>query len=456
MRQFILNTLAKMLHCHSLLEEVATPKELENPLFHQRNKLVHLLTKVNKGTPFFRNRFTHFLAKTSELSTDDFFRHYADLPTYTKSDYVEAGDSLLSTGSENELSFANGIVKGLLDLRRGNVHLKMSTGGSSKLPLTVSMSKEHMLRLFFSFFRCWREMGWQLGEKVLVFYPKGTYNIDDLVTFNSFSWLFGFQLLLFNAIDETSIDELLATLESFRPKLLMTFPSPLNLLSHIIQSKGTELPFIPPLINVSGETFLDCQRRNIENLFKGSVIRDSYGSVEFGEIAHETDNGFEIFPELAYAENVASELVVTTLDLHHFPFIRYRIGDIAKVLRTNTHQLFQSIDGKSENCLIGQDNQRLYPTALNDIVNELNERFNDIIVEVKVRKSKEGLVEIWLITRRNDRPEALASEMVKKMKRMVGPLDYRVSYLSSMEHDYRRKYRVIENIGEVEYVGGVL
>ena len=455
MRQLFLNTLARLLRCHHLLEEVSTPKQGANTLSLQHKKLLRLLNFANKEISFFRNRFTEFLAKTSDVSAEDFFHFYSELPTYTKRDYLEAGSALHSSMVQDELSFDKGVCKGLWALRQGDVSLTMSTGGSSKLPLSVKMSKEHMLRLFFSFFRCWREMGWQLGDKVLVFYPRGTYNIDDLVAFNSMSFFFGFKLLLFDAINEKSTSELLETLESYRPKLLMTFPSPLNLVCHIVRNNQIEVPYIPPLINVSGETFFDCQRRNIQSLFKGSNIGDSYGSVEFGEIAHETDRGYEIFADLAYAENIGRELVVTTLDLMHFPFIRYRIGDIAKVTRTQSGQFFQSIDGKAENCLIGKDSRRLYPSALNQIVNELNECFNDIIVEIKVQKSVED-IEVLLITKDSEEPEGLAQELVKKIQAIVGQLECRVSYVSTMKHDYRRKYRVIENRGEVEYVGGVL
>ena len=455
MRRLILNTLAKFLRCHHMLEEVSTPRKVENILSLQHKKLLRLLDFANKEIPFFRNRFTDFLAKTSDVSAEDFFRFYSELPTYTKRDYVEAGCALHSARAKQELSFDKGLCKGLWALRQGDVSLTMSTGGSSKLPLSVKMSKDHMLRLFFSFFRCWREMGWQLGEKVLVFYPRGTYNIDDLVAFNSLSFIFGFKLLLFDAIDLKSTSELIETLESYRPKLLMTFPSPLNLVCHLARSNQIELHYIPPFINVSGETFFDCQRKNIQTMFMGSVIGDSYGSVEFGEIAHETARGYEIFADLAYAENIGNELVVTTLDLLHFPFIRYRIGDIAKVTRTQGEQFFQSIDGKAENCLIGKDSRRLHPTSLNQIVNELNECFNEIIVEIKVQKSN-GLVEVLLITKGGEKPEALASDLVKKIQAIVGHLDCRVSYVSTMKHDYRRKYRVIENRSDVEYVGGVL
>ena len=62
--------------------------------------------------------------------------------------------------------------------------------------------------MLFTFFKCWYRMGWRPGEKILVFYPRNTYNIDDLARFNKIGWLSGFRIQLFDQIDESSIREL--------------------------------------------------------------------------------------------------------------------------------------------------------------------------------------------------------------------------------------------------------
>lgn len=464
MRSSILRGLARLLRCHHLLDEVSTPFTEPEIKKLQRNKITSLLSYVNKEVPYFQDHFSSFLNSTAEVSDDAFFKAYTKLPTFSKQDYVLAGKKIHSekiTSSTKELQFEKAITSGFWNLRQGNVHLNMATGGSSKMPLSVRMDKEHLLRLFFSFFRCWRHMDWQLGDKTLIFYPAGTYNIDDLQVFNNFSWLFGFKLLLFNVIDEKTTRILVEEMTSFQPKLLMTFPSPLNLVSQLMKRHQIKLSYVPPLINVSGETFLDCQRENINSVFTDTTVSDSYGSVEFGEIAHETEEGFEIFSDIAYVETVAhnsgqEELVVTMLGLKEYPFIRYRIGDIAQVTTIKEKQFLTAIEGKSENCLRRKDNAFLYPSALNQLVNELNQQFNGTIVEVKLIKRGENDIELKFITFDDEPDDTLAEVAKDKLQKLVGTVDCSVKFVLSMEHDYRRKYRVIEEEGAEEYVGGVL
>ena len=102
--------------------------------------------------------------------------------------------------------------------------------------------------------------------------------------------------------------------------MLLIFPSPLNLVAHTIRKYDLPLQHHPELLNVSGETFFDCQKKNIQDVFKRSIVEDSYGSVELGEIAHETRNGLEVFANVAYVEtapneNGKPEMIITRLGL---------------------------------------------------------------------------------------------------------------------------------------------
>ena len=157
-----------------------------------------------------------------------------------------------------------------------------------------------------------------------------------MVKFNPYSKLVGFRYHLFDKIDEQTVRDLVDDINSYKPKLLLVFPSPMNMVAHTVRKLGLELKHHPDLINVSGETFFDCQRRNIESVFTRSKIEDSYGSVELGEIAHETAGGLEIFANVAYVETETNEsdqpeMIITRLKLSDFPFIRYRMKDIADV-----------------------------------------------------------------------------------------------------------------------------
>ena len=159
---------------------------------------------------------------------------------------------------------------------------------------------------------------------MLVFYPGDTYYIDDMAKYNRFSWLTGFKIQLFKKIDLPTIRELVDEINQFKPQILLIFPSPLNMIADAIRKHDLPLQYHPDMINTSGETFFDCQRKNAQEVFSRSRIEDSYGSVELGEIAHETEDGLEIFANAAYVETETNaqgqpEMVITRLGLTDFP-----------------------------------------------------------------------------------------------------------------------------------------
>ena len=153
-----------------------------------------------------------------------------------------------------------------------------------------------MFSMLFTFFKCWYRMGWRPGEKMLVFYPRNTYNIDDMVKFNRFSRITGFRYHLFDRIDEQTVRGLVEEINRFKPKLLLIFPSPLNMVAHTIRQSDIELKHHPELINVSGETFFDCQRKNIAKAFPHSKVEDSMARWNWEKLATRPKVGWRYLP----------------------------------------------------------------------------------------------------------------------------------------------------------------
>jgi phenylacetate-CoA ligase len=269
-------------------------------------------------------------------------------------------------------------------------------------------------------------------------------------------------------IDEPTVREFVEEINRFRPRLLLAFPSPLNLVAHTIGRFELELKYQPQWINVSGETFFDCQRANIQSVFHRSRIEDSYGSVELGEIAHEMAPGeLEIFSDVAYFEtelNEAgqSELVITRLHLTDFPFVRYRMKDLGQVEFRRQSQdrgswILKNLEGKESNFILAEDGRRVYPSFFNQMVNELNASVDQTIVEIKVREWNQCSLEIQFVMRDSDYEGQLASETIKFLRaRLSSRMNYRIQFVDFIDHDYRRKYRVIQRAGDLEFAGGIV
>lgn len=333
MRRFLSQMLLRFMGVKNFYDELVVEDRLHEIKPKIRSDLQALLEHANRENDFFRGRFDGFLEANRNAEDGAFLEAYSRLPEFSKQEYAEAGYDLLDgydeeSAKELELRFSGRASEALWRVRNGEFLMPMATGASTSLPLMVQMTKRHMFSMLFTFFKCWYRMGWRLGDKTLVFYPRNTYNIDDMAKFNRYDKYCGFRYLLFETLDRESVAELVHEINRFKPKMLLIFPSPLNMVACAIRKYDLPLKHHPELINVSGETFFDCQKKNIQEIFSGSKIEDSYGSVELGELAHETENGLEVFSDVACVESAPNEngkpgLIITRLRLTDFPLVRY-------------------------------------------------------------------------------------------------------------------------------------
>jgi phenylacetate-coenzyme A ligase PaaK-like adenylate-forming protein len=473
MSRWVYRLIRRLVGVRELYREVVVADRTRDLRRHIRSDLAALLAKVDADNPFFRGKFTQFLQDHAADDDEAFLAAYGELPVFTKEDYARAGQAVMSSRWADvdpqsvELQVDGRLVPLVRRLRSGDFLMSMGTGGSSALPLVVRMTRHHMFSMLFTFLKCWHRMGWELGDRMMIFYPRNTYNIDDMVKLNRWGWLTGLNYQLFDRIDERVVRDLVTAINRFRPKLLLVFPSPMNMVAHTIRRLNLPLEHHPPLINVSGETFFDCQRANIASVFTRSRIEDSYGSVELGEIAHQTRGGLEVFANVAYVEtrpNAAgqSEMVVTRLHLTDFPFIRYAMKDIADVAWVQDGSgrelcLLTKIEGKDTNFILAPGGRRLYPSFFNRFVNELNARHGGGVVEIKVQERDMRHLDVQLIVKDPAHGPAIAASAQRELVRhFEGAMHCDVRCVDFIDHDYRRKYRVIQRVGDIEFAGGIV
>ncbi len=468
LRAVFIRTLFSYFRILSLYKDVC-----ETPVSHGkdvvRRELESLLTYTNQHSPYYAGKWSEFLESTKGMSDDAFLSEFSKLPSFQKKDYAAAGFSIVDKqyqgdSAPSKLNLAVPPLQLIEQVRQNDFLFALPTGGTTSLPLSVWMNKRHAFEMLFSFFKCWHEIGWKLGEKVLVFYPKDVYNIDEMAAKNYLRHLTGFHIQLFDTINTDTVRALVSEINTFKPHLMIVFPSTMNLVAHTILREGLALRHQPKYINVSGETFFDSQRNNIQRVFPKSHVQDSYGSVELGEIAHEVSpKQLGVFSHLAYIENHPTddgqyELVITRLKQTNFPFIRYKMGDVGVVRRSNDTWQLTNIEGKDSNFLQSPDGKRFRPSFFNQMVNAINRSCDDCIVEIKVLEKRRGqLVVYFVLSQRTEeeRVERAAREYLSK--EMGQSFTYDIQFVDAISHDYRRKFRVIERASdEVEYAGGIV
>lgn len=154
------------------------------------------------------------------------------------------------------------------------------------------------------------------------------------------AWAHQTMLLSTYDLSDQMMQEYVLRLQAFKPRLLISYPSPLVTFTRFLEQRNESLPSIKSIIT-SAEQLYDWQRDVIQRVF-GPILYDRYGSREFGNIAHECDahSGYHVNSERFFLEILGTdgkpvkpgetgELVITDLDNYGFPFIRYKIGDLA-------------------------------------------------------------------------------------------------------------------------------
>ena len=86
----------RLLGVHGLYKKIVQQDRLENVRPKIRKDLETLLSRVNENNPFFEGRFTEFLDANRDVDDDTFFSAYSQLPAFSKQDYAEAGQSVMS------------------------------------------------------------------------------------------------------------------------------------------------------------------------------------------------------------------------------------------------------------------------------------------------------------------------------------------------------------------------
>lgn len=136
-------------------------------------------------------------------------------------------------------------------------------------------------------------------------------------------------------VGDEELREYWKQLLAFRPEVLSSYPS---ILLHVARRAGRERcrALGVRLIYLSSEALYPSVRAEIETAF-GAIVRNRYASREFGMIASDAPDGRGLYlmdmrlivePLDPHHAGAPTELVITDLDNHVMPFIRYRIEDL--------------------------------------------------------------------------------------------------------------------------------
>ena len=135
----------------------------------------------------------------------------------------------------------------------------------------------------------------------------------------------------------------------------------------IINSLNLDKPLNLKMVKGTSEKIFEAYQEEIQMAFGLSMISE-YGAAETGIIAYECPKGkMHINMEGVIVEEIDHEIVVTNLQLHAFPVIRYQLGDYIR-LATKTakcecgmqHLIIEEVTGRIGQSVYGKNNS--YPS----------------------------------------------------------------------------------------------
>jgi phenylacetate-CoA ligase len=323
----------------------------------QIRKLAALVAYAQSKVPYFGRLFAeHGIRATSIQDFDDFRR----IPLMTKQTIRDHLDDLMPTGY------------------RGRI-VPVATGGSTGEPLQLYNDMIRIARCDAARHRVYRWYGANIGEREVALWgsPADLSKMDRLRLVRD--RFLNTRLLRAFGLDEATMDKYVEFLSSYRPRKIYAYVSCAYVMALRMINTKARLPEPPAVIIVTAEPLYDFQRKAIEEAFQTRVSVE-YGCRDGGLIAGQCPSGgIHLNAELNYVElgpagaqrmpDGSSEVVVTNLDAHVVPIIRYRTGDLAvpgkgKCACGRELPLLQSIQGRSTDFLVAPDGKLIHALAV--------------------------------------------------------------------------------------------
>ncbi len=348
-------------------------QKLERSQWHSRDKLyrlqserlIELVSHACMNVPYYRNLFNSLKIKP------DSFKKHEDLnrlPFLTKDLICENLEMLKSD--------------------KAVALMKSNTGGSTGSPLIFYIGKKRISADVASKLRATRWWGVDIGDPEIVIWGSPVELSRQDILRNLRDKLFKTKLLSAFDMSEEKIYEYVSIIRKYKPKHIFGYPSSIYLLAKFARQSNMKLSNIGvKVIFCTAERLYDHQRELILDVF-GAPVANGYGGRDAGFIAHECPHGnMHITAESIIVEIVdhegnplpaghSGEIVITHLDSHDFPFIRYKTGDVGALSEDTCScgrglPILKNIEGRTTDFIITPDGKIMHGLSLVYVLREL-------------------------------------------------------------------------------------
>lgn len=347
---------------------------------------------------------------------------------------------------------------GDLKSEKGKRLTRLNTGGSSGEPLIFFVGNE---RVSHDVAAKWRATRWwdvDIGDREIVVWgsPIELSAQDRLRQYRD--GLMRTHLIPAFDMSEARLDEYVAKIRSFRPRMLFGYPSSIALIAahaekraQIMSELGIKVAF------VTSERLYEHQRQEISRVF-GCPVANGYGGRDAGFIAHQCPQGGmhitaeDIIVEIVDSDGnpaprgTAGEIVVTHLATRDFPFIRYRTGDVGVLSDTACNcgrglPLIEEIQGRTTDFVMAADGTIMHGLAVIYPIRDIP----GISAFKLVQESRERIV-VRIVPNENcgTTVESLITSGIKA--RLGQSVDVSVERVGDIPPEKSGKYRYVQSL----------
>lgn len=233
------------------------------------------------------------------------------------------------------------LYSGLLaDNHRKREIVKLTTSGSTSEPLSFFVDRHQLEMRFAATLRGMEWTGYRFGDRYARLWHQ-TINLTwSQILREQVDSFFSNRLFIpAFQMSDAAIRKYLRVLSRFKPELMDGYADSFYLLARTAQADDFRKLRVNAVL--SSASNLALSTRKLLKEYFGCEVFDKYGSREFSGIAYECPDhaGYHVVAENYIVEIVKNgrpalpgevgEVIITDLNNYCFPFIRYRIGDLA-------------------------------------------------------------------------------------------------------------------------------
>jgi phenylacetate-CoA ligase len=288
----------------------------------QLKKLRYLVQKALRHSLFWKERFAAIGLEEGDIAR---LESLDKIPVLSKRDIIERRDQILLQGADESCLIEN------------------KSGGTTGSPLSYYLDHHKAAVREAATLRHNLWSGYRIGDRLATIWgAPGDFEKKKSLKTMAREIFWGKHILLDStSISEESINAFIIKWKKFRPEILLAYAVSLHFFVKYLKDQAITLPSVRSII-ISAEVLTDEARAEIEDYF-GAKIYERYGCREVSIIASECPqhdglhvNAENLFLEFEPIDDMhegrqLAKILLTDLENHVFPFIRYRLGDVVLI-----------------------------------------------------------------------------------------------------------------------------